>query len=271
MESIFLPIGGAQRLLYRKAGAGPTIVLLHGFPENGTLWDSLIPALSDSFQLLIPDLPGSGESDLPAGELSMDAMAAPIRNMLDAEGVEQAVIAGHSMGGYTALAFADAFPERVKGLSLVHSTAYADSEEKKIVRRKSIELIRKGGKEPFVKQMIPNLFYSGFVAAQQSVVNQQIARGVALDDSSMISFYTAMINRPDRTHVLINAAFPVQWVVGEEDQLIDTTVALQQSRLSGVTFVSLFSECGHMSMLEMPDRLANDLLEFANYCNYSPI
>jgi pimeloyl-ACP methyl ester carboxylesterase len=83
---------------------------------------------------------------------------------------------------------------------------------------------------------------------------------------SMIAFTEAMMHRPDRTNVLKNAAFPVQFVIGEDDALIPTKTALQQSSLASRNFVSLYSDTGHMSMVENAGRLAGDLQKFAAYC-----
>ncbi len=253
------------RLAYRKEGQGPAIVLIHGFPENGGLWQQVWPILAAKFTVIVPDLPGTGESEL-LPESTMESMAECIVAILKNENIGKAVIAGHSMGGYVALAFAERFGDMVEGLSLVHSIASADNEEKKETRRKSIALIRKGGKEPFIKQMIPNLFSPSFKEAYGSVIEEQVKRGMELEADSMIAFYEAMIARPDRTDVLKSATFPVQFVLGEDDALIPSNVGLEQSRLSSCNFVSLYSNTGHMSMMEDPERLSKDLIDFADYC-----
>ena len=253
-------------LAYRKEGKGPAIVLIHGFPENEGLWQQVVPLLASRFTVIVPDLPGTGESEL-LPETTMETLAERIFEILVNEGIHKAVVAGHSMGGYVALAFAERYGYLLEGLSLVHSIASADSEEKKETRRKSIALIRKGGKEPFIKQMIPNLFAPAFKEAHPSVIEEQVKRGMELEAGSMTAFYEAMIARPDRTHILKNASFPVQFVLGEEDTLIPSNVGLEQSRLSSRNFVSLYSDTGHMSMIECPERLATDLAEFGEYCH----
>lgn len=254
-----------QQLSYRKEGQGPALVLIHGFPENGGLWKQVWPLLATNFTVIVPDLPGTGGSALPA-ETSMESFADAILEILNNEGVNRAVIAGHSMGGYSALAFAERYSGRVKGLSLVHSIPSADNEEKKEKRRKTISLITKGGKEAFIKQMIPDLFAPTFKAAHPSVIEEQVKRGMELEADSMIAFNEAMIARPDRTSVLKNAAFPVQFIIGEDDALIPSDAALTQSRLAERNFVELYSDTGHMSMIERPEKLSKDLAGFANYC-----
>lgn len=118
-------------LAYRKFGEGPVIVLLHGFPENGNLWRDIWPALAKHNTVIIPDLPGSGESTFANEDLSIEHLAESVKLILDKEGIDEIVLAGHSMGGYIALAFAEKYPVMLRGLSLIHSTAAPDSDEKK--------------------------------------------------------------------------------------------------------------------------------------------
>ena len=147
----------SSQIFYAKMGSGPVLILLHGFPESGSLWRNVRDELSASYMLIIPDFPGSGNSILEK-ETSISQMADCVKNIMDKEGIDKAVIAGHSMGGYVAFAFATSYPENVAGLSLVHSTPEADDDEKKQTRLKIIEIIRKGGKTAFISQMVPNLF-----------------------------------------------------------------------------------------------------------------
>ena len=253
------------QLSYHKDGTGPALFLIHGFPATSALWRNIAPELSLHFKVITPDLPGSGDS-LLVNELSMELMAGSIISILDHEDIEKAIIVGHSMGGYAALAFAELYPARIKGLSLVHSTALADTEEKKETRRKAMELIRKGGKEPFVKQMVPNLFAAWSKQKHPGIVNIQIEDGLREDADSMIAMYNAMINRPDRQTILRDISVPVQWIIGREDNLLPFDKALQQSYLANLNFVNVYKKCGHMSMLEYPGLLCADLTEFAKYC-----
>ena len=266
METLDIRTIKFPNIHYRKLGDGPAVVLLHGFPEDGMLWEQIIPVLANTFRVIVPDIPGSGDSTLLNTDVSIEDLADSISDVLYKEQIQEAVIVGHSMGGYISLALAEKKPSLFKGLSLVHSIASADTEEKKEVRRKSIELIRKGGKEPFVKGMIPNLFSSHFKALHPEVVQMQIERAMRMKDESMIAFYNAMINRPDRTNILTGAGFPVQWIIGKEDNVVSLDSALQQSRKARINFVTMYNNCGHMSMLEQPERLANDLKEFIVFC-----
>ena len=256
-----------KQLQYRKFGNGPqSVVLLHGFPEEGSLWRLVWPELARFYTVIVPDLPGAGGSSLPEAPLSMELMADAVHEILQAEGLEQVVLAGHSMGGYTALAFAHRYPGMLRGLALVHSSALADDEDKKESRRKAIELIRKGGREPFIRQMMPNLFAPGFREQRPDVLQEQTERGLAMSDEGLISFYNAMINREDRRDVLSDSALPLMWVIGAEDGVVTPEKALQQTHLSDVSNIEVYEGVGHMSMLEAPERLSAGLLTFVAYC-----
>jgi len=235
-------------LSYRRAGSGPAVVLIHGFPEDGGQWERLGRVLAHKYTVFIPDLPGSGQSPLDDAGSSMETIAEAILAMIRRNGLDKVVLAGHSMGGYAAMALVAKYPDIIAGLALIHSTATADSEEKKQLRRKSIELIRKGGLEPFIKQMVPNLFSTHFRSVHPDTVQAQIDKGLKLTGESMVSFYNAMINRPDRTSTLKQAKFPVQWVIGSEDTAVPPSVVFPQLAMADVNFVSFYEDVAHMSM-----------------------
>ena len=262
MNEIYHP--GPYGIFYRKSGTGPAVVLLHGFPASGILWRNIWDELSVSYTVIVPDLPGSGNSPLNK-ETDLSDMAEMVKAILDNEHIDKAVLAGHSMGGYVALAFARLYPARVAGLSLVHSTTDADDEDKKKTRRKSIELIQNGGKDLFISQMVPALFCPVFKHSHAMIVKHQIAQSSEIEAGSMINFYNAMIARPDSTDVLANAHFPLQWISGYDDNIIPLKKILGKCHTSGINFVSFYNNCGHMSMLEEPGKLETDLKDFINY------
>ena len=244
------------------------MVLLHGFPDNGSVWNDIAATLAADYTLYIPDLPGAGSSPLtqPA---SLAQMAVAVRHMLIAGGVSRAVVVGHSMGGYVALAFARLYPQVVAGLSMVHSTPAADDDEKKAARTKVIDLILKGGKATFIRQMTANLFAPQFRAAHPDVVAAKEKLGMQLTDDGLINFYRAMIGRDDNTAVVTDAPFPLQWIAGAEDAIVNYMKTLNLCHYSNVNFVTLYSECGHISMIENPAKLVADLSNFGHYCFYN--
>lgn len=266
MEVKLISTNVFESLQYRKTGSGPAIVLLHGFPVSSLLWSRVWDKIGEYNTVIAPDLPGSGGSaGIP--NLSMELMADAVRAILDAEGIAKAIIAGHSMGGYVSTAFAAKYPDMVSGTAMIHSIASDDTEEKKETRRKSIALIEKGGKEPFVKQMIPNLFSPNSSQLHPEWVKEQIEEALKVPAESLTAFYNAMINRENHTETLSKAAFPILWVAGKDDGVTPLDKVIQQSMLASVNFVKVYGNCGHMSMIEQSERLAGDIIEFSKYCS----
>ena len=244
----------------------PVLVLIHGFPENNGLWREVTPLLEQDFRVICPDLPGAGESLYTGEKLRMEAMAHMLHATLEGKDISgKIVMAGHSMGGYAALAFAALFPEMLAGISLVHSSCSADDDEKKKTREKTVRLLKKGGKEVFVKEMVPGLFSDAVKQAQPELISEQIERALNMPAESMIHFYEAIMHRPDRCAILEQAKFPVQFILGKEDSLIPVKSSMAQARLAPISFVEVLN-AGHMGMLETPQPVANALREFAKYC-----
>lgn len=266
MEKKNITTAKFPRLSYTIHGSGKPIVLLHGFPLDSSLWNKVVPGLAKDYMLIVPDLPGSGDSTFEGEDLSVEDMATAVQLILDEEQVQSAVIAGHSMGGYVALAFAELFPSYLEGLALIHSTAKADTNEKKEQRRKSIELFKKGGKEPFIRQMIPALFSPESKERCADEIKALTGRALLTENKSLVAFYNAMINRPERTSILKNSEGPVLWGIGADDSVITPENIIQQTSLANVNFVYTCNGVGHMSMIESPDELISYMSLFLAYC-----
>lgn len=256
-----------QPVYYTTQGTGNPVVLIHGFAEDGTIWEHEIAALKNNYRLIIPDLPGSGRSALSneqistgTGIWSMEYFAECIRHILDKEQLTAASIIGHSMGGYIALAFAEKYPDRLTSLGLYHSTAYADNEEKKVTRRRGIEFIRQNGAAKFLEQSTPNMFCEEFKKQHPEVVKKIVARYANFAPGALVGYYEAMMARPDRTAVLKNFPRPVLLIAGRYDTAIPIEHCLQQSYMPGLCYFYILEHTGHMGMWEEPD-LSKKLLE----------
>jgi len=175
------------------------------------------------------------------------------------------------MGGYTLMQFASMYPERVKGISLVHSIASADPEEKKENRRKAILLMKKGAaeKEMFLKGMSQNLFAPEFAAKHPAALKQVVYNGMKLSSDVLASFYQAIMDRTDKREALRQATWPMQWIIGDHDTATPLKDALTQCHMAPVNAIFIYKPCGHMSFMEMPERLTADLRLFMDFC-YNP-
>lgn len=247
---------------FKDIGAGPIVFLVHGFPLNGEIWNRQVDFLSSRYRLIIPDLPGNGISPI-IPDMSMEGIAEALKELFDKiknTADDKLVMIGHSMGGYMTLAFAEKYPQILKGIGLFQSTAFADTEEKKETRRKAIEFINTQGADEFIKPLIPNFFSPATKSKNPHLIEEQIDRGRGYPAEALIAYYQSMINRPDRTEVLKNAGFPVLFVLGEHDTAVPISDGLQQCYLPEKSYIHIFKNSGHMGMLEEPD-MANRILE----------
>src|SRR6266849_1816833 len=116
-------------LAYTVQGSGPSVVLVHGFPLNRTIWNPQLRELSRDFQVVTPDLRGHGESEATPGVYTMEGLARDLKALVDHLGLEPIVLGGLSMGGYVAFAFLRRFAERVQALIRADTKAEPDTDE----------------------------------------------------------------------------------------------------------------------------------------------
>ena len=250
---------------YQVTGEGRPVVLLHGFGEDSNIWKSQVQFLKSYCKLVVPDLPGSGKSTLlDKQHATIDDYAECIRQLLQHEQIPQATVLGHSMGGYIALALVEKHPNSIRAFGLIHSTAFADSEEKKATRRKGIELINNYGSYAFLKNTIPNLFSDTFKKQCTPAIDSLIQAGASFTPSALIQYYNAMINRPDRTPALKNTRTPVLFVIGKEDSAAPLADLRKQITLPYRSQIHILDQVGHMSMLEATEKLNQVMLDFIN-------
>ncbi len=144
-------------IAFTDTGKGTAIVLLHGFLENQSMWNALVPVLSQKYRVITIDLLGHGQTE-PMGYIqTMEDNADAVHEVLSSLRLRKAVFIGHSMGGYVALAYAELYPESVKGFVLLNSTAKEDSPERKTNRDRAIIAVKKRLRNlysPFYRQLI---------------------------------------------------------------------------------------------------------------------
>jgi pimeloyl-ACP methyl ester carboxylesterase len=254
---------GGSTMHYLDTGKGDTIVLLHGFGEDSQIWNKQIAFLAKSYRLIVPDLPGSGHSTMLSAPDTIEAYANAIEALLNHLSVSKCIMLGHSMGGYITLAFAETYPKKLLGWGLIHSTAFADSEEKKINRQRGIELMQQYGACSFLRNTIPNLFAESFKKEQLGVVQALIDASKAFTAEACCAYYKAMQVRPDRTHVLAGSKTPVLFVLGTEDVAAPLNDLLQQVHLPPTAYIHILEHVGHMGMLEATETVNQHIVAFA--------
>lgn len=261
MTESFITID-AKKIYYRSYGSGNPVLLIHGFGEDGTVWHETAKLLAHKHRVIVPHLPGSGKTEL-SDDMSIEGMAGSIYQLLQqSDSSNKWVVIGHSMGGYITLALAEKYPQWLAGIGLVHSTAYADTAEKKQVRQRGIEFIRTNGSAAFLKQSIPNLFAPDFRTANGAFVNAFIEQYNYFSEVTLIAYYEAMMVRPDRTEVLKSFAKPVLFIIGKHDNAVPYADSLQQTHLPVLSHIHILQSSAHMGFLEEPVKTNRALASF---------
>jgi pimeloyl-ACP methyl ester carboxylesterase len=242
-----------KKVFFRLIGEGPVIVLLHGFGEDGNIWKEQWKAIK-GYKLIVPDLPGSGMSEM-ISDMSMEGLAACVQTILATENVTDCIMIGHSMGGYVTLAFAEKFASTLDGFGLVHSTSFADTEEKTDTRKKGIDFIAEHGAVAFLKTAIPNLYGPITKEKNPVLIDEHVESTQSFSKAALIAYYNSMIKRPDRTSVLNKTHLPVLFIFGKHDATIPLHDGLEQSHLPMWSYVHILEESGHMGMAEEPGKL----------------
>lgn len=261
MTESFITID-TKKIYYRSYGSGNPVALIHGFGEDGTIWHETAQLLAQKHRVIVPHLPGSGKAEL-IDDMSIEGMSGIIYQLLQQlDSSNNWVVIGHSMGGYITLALAEKYQQWLAGIGLVHSTAYADTDEKKQVRQRGIEFIRTNGSAALLKQSIPNLFAPDFRTANGAFVNAFIEQYNYFSEAALIAYYEAMMARPDRTEVLKSFAKPVLFIIGKHDNAVPYADSLQQTHLPALSHIHILQSSAHMGFIEEPEKTNHALASF---------
>jgi pimeloyl-ACP methyl ester carboxylesterase len=187
-------------------------------------------------------------------------MTEVIHAIIHEERLDACPVIGHSMGGYITLALAEKYYNHVSAFGLFHSTAFADSEEKKAVRRKGIEFIEQHGAYEFIKTTTPNLFSEYSKIHIPNSIQEFIQQQHNFSPAALVYYYKAMMARPDRAHVLQNAAVPVLFIMGKYDNAAPPADMLKKCRLPEKSYIHILQNAAHMGMIEEKEK-CNEILE----------
>jgi pimeloyl-ACP methyl ester carboxylesterase len=252
-----------ERLSYTESGRGLPVVLLHGFPLNAAIWHKQQLDLGDRFRVITPDLRGHGRSPVPKDGYEMESMAGDILAMLDSMRIQQAMILGHSMGGYVTLAAWRLAPERFAALGLIASHAAADTPAGKEGRRKLAEKVAAEGSQPVADAMLPKLF--GKDSTPPEIVVEQVRQMIMNSPrAGLIGAINGMANRADSTDLLKGMKIPMLIVAGADDQIIPRDKVEAIAKAVKGSKLTIIEKAGHMPMLEQPDATTAAIREFLN-------
>ncbi len=253
------------KISYNDSGKGRVIVLLHGFLGSKEIWNEFTKKLSKKFRVISIDLLGHGETPCIGYYHSMELLAQSVKAVLDKIGVRKYVVAGHSMGGYVSLAFAELYPENIKGICLFNSTSYADSEAKKKDRERVIRLVKKEHKH-YVAEVVVSLFNPANLPKLTKEVEQVKKIASKISKQAIINSLEGMKERKSRDLILKFAEYPVLFIVGKKDAVINYETMYSQMGLCKYPSVLMLEDAGHMAFYEAAKETAKELEEFSLRC-----
>lgn len=233
--------------------------MLHGFLENQTMWGSYIAEFSKKYRVITIDLLGHGETECLGYIHSMEDNADAVHAVLSELRIRKAVFVGHSMGGYVALAFAELYPETLKGLVLLNSTTRADSEERKINRDRAIVAVKQNYAS-FIRMSIANLFSEDNREKMIDAIEKVKIEALKTPLQGIVASLEGMKIRKDREVLLHFAHYPILLVLGKKDPVLIYDESLEQIENTAVKLVT-FPD-GHMSHIENAVELKKVLLDF---------
>ena len=241
-----------SRLYHEERSPSPALVLLHGFPFDHTLWTAQLAELGDSVRVLAPDLPGFGTSAALRGAATMDSLARAVLGWADGLGLDRFVLAGHSMGGYVALALARLAPTRLRGLALVSTRSGADNPAAQEGRAQLAAAITERGLQAAVDAMLPKLLGPEADRAQPALRERVADLMLRQPPGGSAEMLRAMAARPDSTPLLPRLPGPVLVLHGAGDATIPPSEATAMAAAIPHATLVLIPGVGHLPMLETP-------------------
>lgn len=243
--------------------AAGTLLLVHGHPFDRTMWRPQLPAVADAgWRVVAPDLRGYGTSDVTPGVVTLETFADDLAGLLDALGVTSAVVAGLSMGGQVAMAFAARHPGRLRGLVLAATFPRLDSEA---VRRQRIETagrIETGGLAAVADDVLPRMLAPGAVVARPALAAVVHGMMRVAPPAGAAAALRGRARRPPFEPVLAALAVPALVVVGEADAFTTAADVESMRALLPVAEVVTLPGVGHVPNLEAPRAFNAALVRF---------
>jgi pimeloyl-ACP methyl ester carboxylesterase len=223
------------------------------------MWDNYIATFAKKNRIITIDLLGHGETECLGYVHSMEDNAMAVQAVLAELRIRKAILVGHSMGGYVALAFAELYPYFVKGLVLLNSTAKEDNHERKLNRDRAIKAVKQSYKV-FVSMAVANLFSEN--NRERLVAEIELVKKEALKTplQAIVASLEGMKTRKDRSLLFQHGSYPKMLILGEKDPVLGYEETKSQIENTEVQLIS-FPD-GHMSHIENQEDLAAVLLSF---------
>ena len=234
-------------------GSGKVIVLLHGYLETMDIWSDFAKKLAKNYRVITIDIPGHGKSGKVNNIHDMDLMADAVNTVLTFLRIEKCFMVGHSMGGYVTLSFMAKYRYKLYGISLFHSTPFADTDEKKANRDREIALIKEGKKEVLFNTNIPKGFATDNIEKFAKEVAFAKAIGAQNSEEGIIALLEGMKIRADKQDLIKETGLPILFILGKKDNYIPYDLMYNVVQRTSTGEILTLENSGHMGFLEEPE------------------
>lgn len=241
---------------YYEEGKGQAVIFLHGFLENAKMWTDYLEHFSAKYRVISIDLLGHGDTGCLGYVHSMEDMADAVHAVITHLKLKRITLIGHSMGGYVSLAFAELYPDYVKNLILVNSTARADSAERVQNRNRAIELIKKNA-PMFITMAINNLFADHIRPLHEQEISYTREEALKTSTQGVIAALEGMKTRIDREVLLHFAPYSIAFILGKDDPVMPYQETVEQTLGTKASLTTL--DGGHMLHIEQKEALKQQL------------
>jgi len=246
----------------RPAG---TLVFIHGFPLNTSMWDPQFVLAARGWRLIVPELRGFGDGAGDPPTTSIDDYAGDTIDLLDKLHVETAVICGLSMGGYIAFSMFRHAPNYFRAMVLADTRSQGDTPEAVAGRKNTQQLAREKGAAAVAEALLPKLIGDTTRKERPAVVEAVRKQITGNSVESIVGALTALMTRPDSTPILSTIRCPVQIIVGDEDAITPLALSEQMHRDISGSELTVIKGAGHMSNMEQPTAFNDALAGFLEH------
>ncbi len=252
------------RLHARERGAGCPIMMTHGMWSDGHAFDDVVAGLAGAYRIVCPDLRGHGRSATPARAWTVGDLAHDLTRILDALEIETAVVVGHSLGGMAALQLALRYPDRLRGLVLLSTSAEAEKPE----RRSQLGLlsltINMWGMSNWLAGRVAKGFFSTAFARRYPAKVRAWRKSVqAMDKRALLQALEAVRNRPSVWDRLPDIAIPALVMGTRDDPIADPARTIAMARQLPNAKLVMLPGGGHALPQEHPRELTQALRQFS--------
>lgn len=250
-------------IAYDDHGIGDPVVLIHGHPFDRSMWRPQVEHFAAAgWRVIVPDLRGYGFSTVVPGTTVFDRFARDIVELLDHLGLDRVVLGGLSMGGQIVMEFSRLFPQRVRALLLVDTSAAAETAAGKIARQAAADRLLREGMGPYADEVLDSMVSPPNIRALPAVAAQVLAMMRAAPPEGAAAALRGRAERPDYLDLLPVITAPTLVVVGSDDEFTPVADArLIADRVPGAV-LAVIDDAGHLPNLERPSQFNATLGSF---------